>query len=301
MVDTFVSGERRSKSVELNVAKFQASGFDFEIEKEKGWLIVNVVSESQPIDDAVITRFTEALQFVLGRTLNWSVLELFQQQTQKTRVRPSSENDKNHSRIQSPISFQSCDTAISVWTLFGKYLDHVILYPEKSWHPLFRLIHSVIESGNASLEAEGITLSVSIEGLLKKEFSALAIPDEAYKDQVDNARDLIEKSELSDQIKARLKGSMGTMLSPRATDRLFVLKEKGLIDAKLVDAWNSLRNSSVHSDSPESIDIQVYLNRCNSVLVLFYHLVFLTIGYTGDYNDYGSYNYPLKKFDQIMA
>lgn len=301
MVETSISGEKRSRYVSLNIAKFQTSGFEFEIEKEKDWLSFWAVSEPSPITDAVITRFTEALQFVLGRTLHWSIIELFQQHTQETRVRAALENEKESSRIQPPISFRSHDNANSVWNLFGKYLDHVISYTERKWHPLFSLIHAVIESGKASLEAEALTLSVSIEGLLRREFSALAAPDEAFKKQVDDARSLIEKSELSDPIKKRMPGFLGNMLSPRAIDRLFILKDKGFIDKELIESWKNLRDSSAHADSFESVDLQNYLNRCNSVLVLFYHLVFLAIGYTGEYTDYSSYHYPMKHFNQIMA
>ena len=301
MVETSIGGERRSRYANLNIAKFQTSGFEIEIEKEKGWLSFWAVTQSCPITDAVITRFTEALQFVLMRTLHWSVIELFQQQTQETIVRASLENERKSSRIQPPISFRSHDNAHSIWTLFGKYLEHVISYPEKTWHPLFSLIHSVIESGNASLEAEALTLSVSTEGLLKREFPDLAVPDEEFKKQVDDARNLVEKSKVSDSIKERTSGFFGSMLSPRAKDRLFVLKERELIDKELIKSWNDLRNSSAHADSPESVDLQTYLNRCNSVLVLFYHLVFLAIGYTGGYTDYSSYHYPMKSFNQIMA
>jgi len=301
MIETSIGGERRSMYTNLNIAKFQTSGFEIEIEKEKGWLSFCAVTQSCPITDAVITRFTEALQFVLGRTLHWSVIELFQQQTQETRVRAALKNEKESSRIQPPISFRSHDNANSVWNLFGKYLDHVISYTERKWHPLFSLIHAVIESGKASLEAEALTLSVSIEGLLKREFSALALPDEVFKKQVNDARNLIERSELSDSIKERMSGFLGAMLSPRAKDRLFILKDKGFIDKELIESWNDLRNSSAHADSPESVDLQTYLNRGSSVLVLFYHLVFLATGYTGEYTDYSSYHYPMKSFNQIMA
>ncbi len=301
MVETSISGEKRSRYVSLNIAKFQTSGFEFEIEKEKGWLSFWAVSQSCPITDAVITRFTEALQFVLGRTLHWSIVELFQQQTQETRVRAVLENEKESSRIQPPISFRSHDNANSVWNLFGKYLDHVISYTERKWHPLFSLIHAVIESGKASLEAEALTLSVSIEGLLKREFSALASPDKAFKKQVDDARRLIEKSELSDPIKKRMPGFLGNMLSPRPIDKLFILKDNGFIDEEFIESWKNLRDSSAHADSFESVDLQNFLNRCNSVLMLFYHLVFLAIGYTGEYTDYSSYHYPMKHFNQSMA
>lgn len=300
-VETSVGGERRSKYADFNIAKFQTNGFEFEIKKEKDWLSFCAVTQSRPITNAVITRFTEALQFVLGRTLHWSVMELLQQQTQETRVRASLKNEKESSRIQPPISFRSYDNANNVWNLFGKYFGHVISYPERTWHPLFSLIHSVIESGKASLEAEALTLSVSIEGILKREFSALAMPDEVFKKQVDRALNLIERSELSDSIKERMSGFLGAMLSPRAKDRLFILKDKRFIYKELIESWDKLRNSSTHADSPESVDFQTYLNRCNSALVLFYHLVFLAIGYTGEYTDYSSYDYPMKSFDQIMA
>ena len=56
-----------------------------------------------------------------------------------------------------------------------------------------------------------------------------------------------------------------------------------------------------HADSPRSIDLQTYINLCDSILVLFYQLIFLVIGYTGYYTDYSTYHYPNKKFDKNLS
>jgi len=94
---------------------------------------------------------------------------------------------------------------------------------------------------------------------------------------------------------------MGSMLKPRAIDLLYILKEKKLINQLLITEYEKQRNSSAHGELANWSEFQVHLDRCLTVLVLFYHLIFLLIGYTGPYTDYGEHNFPMKEFKSTLA
>jgi len=294
--ETYIDEKKRAWSGNLNISKFEAWNLEFEIQKEKEWLIVNAVSKSNPIDYLTITRIDEALQFVLARSLKWSVIELFNEKSLITRISAAQPNETK-TRIQPPFYFQTFDKTESVWKLFDKYLAYTILYREDQWHPIFSLIHSVIESGEASLEAEALTLSVSVEALLKLAFQNIALPDDTFKDEVKRVEQIVSESTISVSLKSRICGVLSTMMSPRAKDQLYCLKNKGLIEERLIEAWDKLRNKTAHGHIIELIELEEYVKLCDHVMTLFYQLIFLALNYQGDYTDYSSDGYPAKIFN----
>ncbi|MCX5830069.1 MAG: hypothetical protein NTV58_19030 [Deltaproteobacteria bacterium] len=299
-IEKMVNGQQRSLSTNLNIAKFSACNIDFEIEKNVNWLIINVQSNA-PINDALLVRIIESLQFVLAKSLSWSIIELIHDKTIKVRIRPCLRND-NKSRIEPPIQFQSVDPSNKVWTLFGKFLNHTKQYDKLLWHPIFRWIRAVIESGY-SLDAESLMLSVAIEGLIRERFNNLDYRNAELQSQINKARCVITRSELEPDFKNRIFSLLGNMLKPRAKDSLHILKDQNLLDVRLLEEYSKLRNSSAHGELADSSKFQVHLDRCAAVLVLFYHLVFIAINYSGPYTDYSSRNYPEKGFtiDTVLS
>ena len=294
-------GERLyAQSINLNVASFEAAGFEFEIFKEPNCLQLYVMAASKTIHLGTVARISEALQLILGRTLSWSVVEITQRKTQTIHVRAAKRNEKR-SRIGPPIASGIVDGERNVWTLFSKYFQYVLEYEDVSWHPLFRWINSVFKSGEASIEAEGLTLSVSIEGLLKQFFLKKALPNEDFEQKRSEALRIICNSAMDKDFKKRLNGFIGNMKAIQAKDCLYALRASKVIEHKLVNSWNELRNPSSHGELVEEKELQMYLDRCASVLVLFYHLIFLAIGYTGNYTDYSSYGYPMKTFNKGIS
>jgi hypothetical protein len=299
IIETSIDGKRVRSLVDSNTAKFRACGFEFELKKEKDWLFIQVKSNSREINSSSIMRFAEALQFVLARSLSWSVLELLHDQGVKVSIRPLNKNDKKLP-IGPPIALQQCrDRPNIVWILFQKYLEHVIDYQKDSWHPIFWWLHKIIESQSSSIDVEALIRSVAIEGILKSEFSDLNNLGENLQSQINKTKKIISQSELEENFKKRLNGSLGSMFNPRPKDRLHILKSRGLINNALIKEYGKLRGSSTHGDLVSEIHLQEFINRCNSVLVLFYHLIFTAIGYKGPYTDYSTYGFPLKDFEGL--
>ena len=146
------------------------------------------------------------------------------------------------------------------------------------------------------MDTESLILSVAIEGLLKEEFDNVDYRNAELKKQIDEARCVIASSGLERNFKDRVLGFFGNMLKPRAKDLLHILKDKNLLDSKLVREYDKLRNSSAHGELADSSRFQVHLDRCAAVLVLFYHIIFLAIGYNGPYTDYSTRGFPEKQF-----
>ena len=76
------------------------------------------------------------------------------------------------------------------------------------------------------------------------------------------------------------------------------LISKKVTTKRHVKAWETLRHKLAHGGGMGSMPLQEFLDLTNTVLVLFYHLIFYVIGYKGRYIDYSisgwvEQNYPL--------
>ncbi len=300
-VEKIVDGKKRASSGKWNIAKFDACGFDFELEKDKDWLIFCVKSKSIEINSASIMRFNEALQFIFGCSLSWPTLELSNGQDRKIIVRPLNNYGKK-STLGPPIALQQCRARSNmVWILFQKYLEYIIDYRENSWHPLSYWIHTVIESGAASFDIERLVLSVAIEGVLKSQFSELRPIDATLESQINKAKQIILQSDLQDNFKKRVEGALGSMSQQRAKDRLHILKGQGFVRDELIREYGKLRDSSAHGDLVSGTQMQTDFDQYAAALVLFYHLIFSVINYRGEYTDYSRRNYPLRRFPDVLT
>ena len=106
-----------------------------------------------------------------------------------------------------------------------------------------------------------------------------------------------DAKDLSESSKSRLVGTINAMKNPRAKDVLIRLRDRKLISDNLIGAFDRLRNKLAHGGSLDSIDRQRDFNDCEALLVLFYQLIFLRIGYVGSYTDYSVFGWPLNKFE----
>lgn len=291
-----IGTEERGTSSKYNVAQFNINNIEYEILSEDDRLIVYMFSNNEDIAKSTAQRVHEGLQFVLAKLNPWDVMLIQKGNVQYTILRTVPHSFQK-SRVQPPLNFSDFDRVGDVWKLFELYINYCSTYKEEDWHPLFNLIHKVIESGEASIEAHALTLAVSIEGLLKLAFQEIALPDSKYIENIQKANEEISNSKIELNLISRLQGALGAMKMPRAKDRLLILQQSGIVEERLVKSWNNIRNSSTHADSVNLIEIQIYLDDCSSMCVLFYQLIFFTLGYDGEYTDYSVYGYPNKKYE----
>ena len=280
----------------IRLARFAASSIDFEVEENEGHTRLSAISDTTEFNEILINRIFEAFCFITSNSASWSALVIKSKESRETRIRAVNPNTLK-SRIPTPIGFQRLQTTDSVWRLFDCYLKHVLLNEVDYFHPISHEIYSVIESGKASLDIEALTLSVSIESLLKEEMSKLYRISAELTKNICVAKELVQESEILDKdFKNRVVGVFSAMKNARAKDILFALRDNDLIDKELVKTYGDLRNKSAHGGKSSGADLQNHFNRVSAVLVLFYQLLFLVIKYEGEYTDYGAYGYPIKQF-----
>lgn len=291
-----VGESTRKMKTSIRLARFDACGIDFEIEGNEGHTKLSAVREGIEFTDVTINRIFESFSFVTSHSESWSILMIRNAETTETRIRAVNKK-RLKSRTPPPISYQRIQEDTSVWVLFDRYLKYVLDNETDYFHAVSQELYVVIESGKASLDVEALTLSVSIESLLRKELSYFYnLPPELFNNICVVKEMLKESAVLDDDFINRMNGSLSAMKNARAKDILSVLRDRGLIDSKLVKIYGEIRNKSAHGAKSSGGDVQNYFNQISAIQVLFFQLIFLIIGYDGKYTDYGTYGYPSQQF-----
>jgi hypothetical protein len=93
---------------------------------------------------------------------------------------------------------------------------------------------------------------------------------------------------------------IGVLNQVRAKDKLYELHKSGHIEKKLINVWDDVRNKSAHG-TLSCMNIQKCFDNLNCLIVLFYQLIFLLVGYTGKYTDYSSQGFPEILFEKKLT
>lgn len=296
-------GAQKSMFGSLNVWKFRCCGFDFLIVKEDGDLLkVHVSTDSQSLPDYFAERVIETLQFVLGHPITWEIQYSRLNHSTKCILR-SQRLRRTNARFRPPLPPQwlissktNKITTIHHRNLFERYLKHVINHGQPR-HPLWAQLNAVYEASDAMfIDAHTLTLTVAIESLLSIEFPNLGKPSKKELKAIQAAKEYFENWEGDIGTKNRIKGSIDSLSQPRAGDKMKALVKVNAITKKQWKAWQKIRNASAHAYQNNNLTHQKFINLLAEVEVLFYHLVFHTIGYKGKYMDYSSLGWPLKQY-----
>ncbi|WP_347258223.1 hypothetical protein [Methylocaldum sp.] len=299
--ESIVNEKTRSLSSGLKLARFSSLDLSFEVDNSSGKTIFRAASEDPQVTNVQINRIFESFCFVLAYTRSWSALVVSRPAGTVCRLRAvGPEHIKT--RAFPPLHISHDSVTQTVWSLFDKYFAYVNQNLDAPYHPLSVLLRTVAESGKASLDVQALTLSVSVEKLLMEEMKGLYDVSEDLVRNIRCASQLItESGALDAPFRKRTLGALGAMKNPRAKDVLAKLRQRGVIDGELIKTYGELRNKMAHGAHDPDADIQDFFNQTNTVLVLFYQLVFLLMGYVGSYTDYGEYGYPTKEFSGKLA
>jgi len=308
-----IGGKETLKSSNLNSAEFVSCGNKFSLTTKDDLLNISIISDKDVFEKHIEMRVIEALQFVLARPIRWSVLEKSEGKVDILRIR-SIKEDNSKIRLHPPIYTPSIDHTGCVWKLYDKYFQYILKHREDDWHPLSSRVYQVVLASGHSYFTQALILCTTIEGVLKEEFPNLASASPLFLDLIKNAQiymsrwieteDLKKKitskkrdnKDKVDILNKRINGLFGLLKIPRAIDKLRALVGKGAVKKEHVDSWNELRPMMAHAYSPESLSTQELIDDFYKILVLFYQLIFHTIGYKGKYTDYSKYGWPIKKY-----
>ncbi|MCC2691563.1 hypothetical protein [Nodularia sp. LEGE 04288] len=290
-----------------SAAHFFACNYEFLIKHKDEFTIIEVKSDCDKLLEMIETRICEALQFVLGEFIEWSTLELNEQGNKTIRIQ-SLYNQNYKPKFKPPIRFEKSDTTEDIWCLYEHYLKYILQHSKKSLHPISGWVRRIFEARALYLESEMLTITVAVESLLKiaplKEISDVRSDNNKFNDlasQIDIIKNAINDLDIDDNLNKRLEGFLGEIQSGndlRAIDRLWNLENKGLLDKKLIAAWKYIRNRAAHGYVLHPQKFGKYIKLCNQVTILFNHLVFIAIDYTGNYTDYSEKGWTKKEYNK---
>ncbi|MFA5168046.1 MAG: hypothetical protein WC530_05900 [Candidatus Omnitrophota bacterium] len=287
-----VAKQTGRSSSEVNGWKFESNNYSFLLWTEESVLNLRCHSSEDNISlpSYFDLRALETIRFITGCPLIWSLQETgsanFAEIILKTKP-----TKKSETRLNPPISYRLIVHAKETQKLFDLYLAYIKNYPKPEWHPISQHVYAILNASGGSLETEGLTLGVEIEGLAKQELTA-HYPKPLGKEILDKVCEVIEESKITQEIKARVTGFIRSMTGIKAHDVLRELSKKEIISQDLFNKWKKLRNTSAHSEPLDSSQIQEYLDLCHANTVLLYHLIFFVIGYRGIYTNYQQHGFP---------
>jgi len=291
----------------IDHVNFTACGYEFIIRHESNGTLIEVTPNSGDLPAFIETRVCEALQFVVGVSISWSTLELKQSDQKTIAIQAESNRDSRDKQIKPlpPIRFNSIDTNEDIWNLYAKYVCHILTYPKEEFHPMSGWVGRVIDANSPIVEKRILVLSVAIEGLLEIDiFKEKLMINRAktIKIQVSELLDKVEEMKLEKTLNDRTTNFLNSInANPiRPIDKLNELSKEGLLDKKLVSSWKKNRDDFAHGRTIEREEIKKYSILCGQLNVLFNHLIFLIIGYTGKYTDYSEEGWIKKDFNSLF-
>lgn len=171
--------------------------------------------------------------------------------------------------------------------------DGVIFYD--NWNKLNR-------AWQAGIESAALNVSVCIEGILKAYFKALGT-DDAFAELTKQALPAVEELKVDDRVKGLLCACLGGAGNFKPKNALRALTESGEISPELAKKWNKLRSETAHAvvAGEEREDWQRLVNLTFANIKLFYEILFLITGYTGERIDYETLGFPsVPKFSRTQ-
>jgi hypothetical protein len=296
-----VNEKKWISSKSLNIAQFDVEGSKFSIQEEGEWLVVSAKSNGRLFPNNFYMRCCEALSFVFFKEFTPAIIVKIASGN-KNITFLGYNDDKNEKGFYKPVPARNIINRASFWDLFSKYLEHITPHDRDYWHDLSGHIMSVIRAENASMDVQILTLAVAIEGVLKITFKDSFEPPEDIDKQLKILKNLIKNSsDLNDNFKNRINGMAGNMKQLRPKDILKHLVDEKLVRQDLSSVWNNSRNSHVHADSQKPENFEKHYSDCLSLYTLFNELLFLSVGYEGDYTDYSTLGFPTIQFTKKLV
>ena len=287
-----VGGKQVASSSSLNILQFSNNKKDFSLRNEDGRLQVEIRSK-QKMAENYETKITEALQFVLGRPLTWSIMV---KQHRKKRQIVLKASPKNGARGINPPVNATLGIETHFCNLFSTYLAYICSSESTRIHPISSQTRSITLANSINVETLALVLSVAVEGILKYINTQTSLSESELK-SIEDARKYFTNWGGSKRFTARINGLLRSILeNPGAKDVLNELTNARITTPRHKGAWDILRNKLAHGGRMGSTSLQEFLDLTNTVLILFYHLVFHIIGYQGSFPDYSIKGWPERNY-----
>lgn len=150
-------------------------------------------------------------------------------------------------------------------------------------------------SRKIDIEIAALTLTTSIEGIVKEYFYTHGMPDQTFIENATNSIPIIELATIDKKIKERLIMNLKSTENTSTKNALYNLEKILYINEKLPETWCRVRNASAHAGNLSENDANKVQNLTNdffSCLELFYRLLLISINYKGTQTLYSQEGWP---------
>ncbi len=291
----------RSRSGSWNSWEFTSNKIRYLLIKESDErLAIRIRSKTPSFPPGFERRVIEAFHLTLGRPINWMAMRLQEGRKIEVRIRKKT---SVRGKITPPLPPRNIKVPGSKKRtpnfhrkLFHCFMKHT-LKSEEYRHPIWGQLNAIMEaSGSSFIDAKALTLTVAIESILGTEFPYLGEPGKIIGSMIDDLRDYVQSWEGDSSVKNRLLGMISNFGSSSASDKMRELVNRKAITEDQFKAWKKLRNPTAHSYLQTGIPTIEMVDLLQSCEVLFFHLIFYSIGYEGPYLDFSTTGWPLKKY-----
>ncbi|EOV9569478.1 hypothetical protein ACN5LI_001080 [Cronobacter turicensis] len=152
----------------------------------------------------------------------------------------------------------------------------------------------IFNAHQADLENETLSLTVSIEGLVNKFFSAFKKEDTEFRDMCSKSLPEIIKLDIDERVKQSIIALLKRNGSSSIKGTLFNMAALGIFPKELVDDWYKARNKSAHAEHFHKDSWGENIKKYTHCITLFYFLLSYHINYKGAFCQYHIPGAPLK-------
>lgn len=286
------SGARRDWSNDR--FEFADDDFAWVLQQADSGVDALFTAKSQPLEPHA-TRFMQALEMLVGRSLQPLVTRTVSSSERITRVQRRTKPDT--SGLGSPIELRHVEPDDS--HRFLACCLHRTVQPLATEEPLltlYRFWYRILRAHQGDIENSSLVLSVAIEGVIKSLFRCNV--DTAFAELVNDSLPAIDSLELDDRVKHAICKCLEHATLPKPQITLQQLLAKGVIADVHIRAWKAMRNAGAHGALLEDDGgrLQKHIDRYFCCLDLFYRLLFVAIGYEGRFTDYSTRGWPTSTF-----
>jgi hypothetical protein len=298
-----VQNQERYQTFSLCVSQHDSCDFHYELLEKENDTIFTIESNAdnnQP-PEFMPMRFAEALQFVVGRPIDWEIFIVGYGNNEAVRVRPLPKRP-NVIKMLPPIQWRKHQYFDEFWRMYDCYLFCIRNYYDSHWHQLSRRIFTLQHAMTSLWPIAMLSASVEIEGLVQHEMQVDFSECPNIKHLVDVILTFIrtcsypDGEAIDEQTVSRFTGALKNISSPTVRNKLDKLKDMGFARQADIETWSFVRNKATHAVKSEINISQENIKHRFQLVTLFYHLIFHLIGYHGKYTDYGEREFPTKNY-----
>ena len=163
---------------------------------------------------------------------------------------------------------------------------------------LYRFWHRILRARHGDIENSSLVLSVAIEGIIMALCASEQDVDAQFLRLVEAAKPSVEGLAISERVRNSLLEHLKHAVNPRPMETMQRLKEQRVLTEAHIKVWRKMRNSGSHGAQLEDDDkeIEAHWQRYLCCLDMFYRLLFLVIGYKGNYVDRSRVGWPITRF-----